>query len=108
MKSLLSSVSRFVAMALLLSIGADIAGDATCAPPMAAGSQTSIQSQGPSGDECEGVCVPDCFCCCRAVSGELTNALLPIGRVLNLETPELDPQPDGVRARIFHPPLIRA
>jgi len=108
MKSLLSSVSRFVAMALLLCIGADIAGDANCAPPMVAGPQTSIQKQGPSGDECEGVCVPDCFCCCRAVSGELTNPLLPIGRVLRLETAEQDPQLDGVRASIFHPPLLRA
>ena len=107
MRSLLPSVSRFVAMALLLSICADIVGDANCAPPMV-WSETSIQGQVPSGDACEAVCVPDCFCCCRAVSGALPNPLAPISRALGLETTDLDPQLEGVRASIFHPPLLRA
>jgi hypothetical protein len=96
------------ALALLICIGWDVALDASCDPLAVRGGE-AIEALGPFGDgDCAPVCVPDCFCCSRAVGVDLdfspawagnveTTLGLPAGHVL-----------EGVAAGVFHPPLLRA
>jgi len=69
------TLSRFVALALLLCIGQDLAADLSCGQPAAAPASTAMASNTTGGDDCQTVCVPDCFCCCRGFSSEVSTAL---------------------------------
>jgi len=102
------TLSRFVALALLLCIGQDLAGDLTCDQTAAAPARTGVASTSTDGDECQTVCVPDCFCCCRGVSSEVPPSLTVDGPVTTPPAPPAPLQPAGVAGSIFHPPLHRA
>lgn len=108
MRRLLFSVSRFVAMAVLLSVGADIIGDASCAQVISAPSHATFQSGDDSGDGCRTFCVPDCFCCCPAVSGLTAPRIQPTNILIPHRIAVSSRRLDGITSRIFHPPLLRA
>lgn len=104
----LLTFSRLVALALLLCIGQDLAGDLACDQRVAAPAGTAMTSTSTDGDECQSLCVPDCFCCCRGVSADVSALLIVDGQVATAPSSPYRLQPTGVPGSIFRPPLHRA
>jgi hypothetical protein len=102
------TLTRLVALALLLCIGQDLAGDLACDQTMAAPASAAMTSTSTDGDECRTLCVPDCFCCCRGVSADVSALLLVDRQVATAPSLPYRPEPSGVPGSIFRPPLHRA
>lgn len=104
----LLTFSRLVALALLFCIGQDLAGDLACDQTVAAPAGTAMTSTSTDGDECQSLCVPDCFCCCRGVSADVSALLIVDGQVATAPSSPYRLQPTGVPGSVFRPPLHRA
>jgi len=104
----LLTFSRLVALALLLCIGQDLAGDLACDQTMAAPASAGMTSTSTDGDECRTLCVPDCFCCCRGVSADVSALLLVDRQVATAPSLPYRLEPSGVPGSIFRPPLHHA
>ena len=97
--------SRLVALALLFCIGQDLAGDLACDQTVAAPAGTAMTSTSTDGDGCQSLCVPDCFCCCRGVSADVSAFLIVDGQAAAAPSSPYRLQPTGVSGSVFRPPL---
>jgi len=102
-------ILRVAACLLLTAIVLDLVADTRCDVASPLRSATAVRAQGhqqPADKEpCAPFCVPDCFCCSRAVAaGSVTGPPAPV-LLRTLDAPAKERWSEGVRPVVDHPPL---
>jgi len=108
-----SALARTVACLLLVLIGADLVGDTNCdAAPVSGGDPglriLASSPTGRTGEACQDVCVPDCFCCCRSLATDPPAPPAPPEPRTAVPSRARGHGLAGVRPVIDHPPLVLA
>lgn len=97
----------FVALLLLVVVSADLGLGVHCDEVVGAPQAHSVLTASPDSglEPCDGVCVPDCFCCTILNSPATVSLTPPAVLPILVEAAPLPPAPDGTFRTPYHPPL---